>query len=305
MSSVLVSVIMPAYNAAPYIGEAIQSVVNQTYTNWELVIVDDGSTDDTAAEARQIVENDLRIKYIYQPNGKQGKARNTGIKQANGTYIAFLDADDLWIPDTLEVLVKQLSASADVDMIFAQGYFKNGHDLKNYDTITKSRWDRSDLKLLCEYNQVPILSVLVKKKALLSVGYFSELPEIQKLEDYHLWLKLMISGYKFQSIPDRLFYYRLHGSQSTFGDTHNQFRSFSVYKDLYYAFDDVASRKVIINRLKWMLFDANLYPGVMQIAQFHFKSKGKKFISSIFESGLLLSQYLMSKLGFQLIKIYG
>ena len=305
MSNVLVSVIMPAYNAALYIGEAIQSVVNQTHTNWELVIVDDGSTDDTAAEARQIVENDLRIKYIYQPNGKQGKARNTGIKQANGTYIAFLDADDLWIPNTLEVLVKQLSTSADVDMVFAQGYFKNGHDLKNYDTVTKSRWDKSDLKLLCEYNQVPILSVLVKKKALLSVGYFSELSEIQKLEDYHLWLKMMISGYKFQSIPERLFYYRLHGSQSTFGDTHNQFRSFSVYKDLYYAFDDVSSRKVIINRLKWMLFDANLYPGVMQIAQFHFKSKGKKFISSIFESGLLLSQYLMSKLGFQLIKIYG
>src|ERR1700759_692275 len=101
MTEPLVSVITPAYNAGNFIHETIDSVIAQTYTNWELIIIDDGSTDNTAAIVKQYVVRDSRIKYLYQQNGKQGKARNNGMTHSSGTIIAFLDADDTWTPHKL------------------------------------------------------------------------------------------------------------------------------------------------------------------------------------------------------------
>src|SRR5699024_12683792 len=91
----LVSVIMPAYNAKEYISEAIQSVLHQTYGQWELILVDDGSTDQTKKVINPFLE-DERIRYIYQENGGQGRARNKAINQAKGIYLALLDDDDVW-----------------------------------------------------------------------------------------------------------------------------------------------------------------------------------------------------------------
>src|SRR5580765_2861093 len=85
----LVSVIMPAYNAEKYISDAIKSVIAQTYSNWELIVIDDGSTDATAAIIQQYLVTGTRIKYIYQDNGGQGKARNNGLNHAKGELIAF------------------------------------------------------------------------------------------------------------------------------------------------------------------------------------------------------------------------
>src|SRR5919106_5413407 len=98
MSANLVSVIMPAYNAEKYIAGSIRSVIVQTYSDWELIVVDDGSTDSTATVVQEFVARDPRIKYIFQENGRLGKARNTGIRNSSGPLIAFLDSDDLWVP---------------------------------------------------------------------------------------------------------------------------------------------------------------------------------------------------------------
>jgi glycosyltransferase involved in cell wall biosynthesis len=98
---------MPAYNAANYIQEAIDSVINQTFVDWELIIVDDGSTDhkkDIITAKNVLV--DERIHYYYQENGKQGKARNLAIK-IKRKYLAFLDADDLWIPQKIRNTTKR------------------------------------------------------------------------------------------------------------------------------------------------------------------------------------------------------
>src|ERR1700744_5385897 len=100
----LISIIMPAYNAENFIGSAIESVLDQTYLNWELIVVNDGSTDQTAAIVETFAASDKRIKCISQPNMRQGAARNTGIKNSRGDLIAFLDADDLWLPGKLELL---------------------------------------------------------------------------------------------------------------------------------------------------------------------------------------------------------
>jgi len=111
----LVSVIIPVYNCSKYILSAIDSVLEQTYKNYELIVVDDGSTDNTADVVLKYKD---KIKYILQDNGGVSKARNTGINNANGSYIAFLDADDVWEKNKLEIQMNLFELFGDVDLIF-------------------------------------------------------------------------------------------------------------------------------------------------------------------------------------------
>ena len=116
MRNPLVTVIIPAYNCADFISNAIESVLNQTYKNYELIIVDDGSTDNTS---EIISKYKNTIKYIYQENGGVSKARNTGIRNANGKYIGFLDADDVWDKYKLEIQLKAFENQDDVGLVFS------------------------------------------------------------------------------------------------------------------------------------------------------------------------------------------
>ena len=103
MSNIIVSVIMPSYNAERFINESIESILRQTYGEWELIIVDDKSTDNTARVIESYIQKDKRIKCILlEENSGPAVARNRAIKEARGHYIAFLDADDLWMPQKLE-----------------------------------------------------------------------------------------------------------------------------------------------------------------------------------------------------------
>ncbi|MFO8147568.1 MAG: glycosyltransferase family 2 protein, partial [Gillisia sp.] len=107
MNEPLVSVIMAAFNAADYISEAIASVQNQTYKNWELFVIDDFSTDGTCSIVENIIKLEPRIQLLKNSkNEGTGAARNKGITAAKGDFIAFLDADDLWLPEKLEVQIK-------------------------------------------------------------------------------------------------------------------------------------------------------------------------------------------------------
>ena len=105
-----VSIIIPAYNHADLLGEALESVFAQTYRNFEIIVVDDGSTDDTASLLKPLSEQGV-IRYIYQQKQGVSAARNRGIVEANGRYIAFLDSDDLFEPDKLEIQVNYLLGS--------------------------------------------------------------------------------------------------------------------------------------------------------------------------------------------------
>jgi teichuronic acid biosynthesis glycosyltransferase TuaG len=305
MNDPLVSIIMPAYNAEKFIEESINSVIGQTFTNWELVIIDDGSIDNTADIVKRHAINDHRIKYFYQENGRQGKARNAGLKNSKGAFIAFLDADDLWLPDKLTIQVNELSSLSNIDLLFTQGYKIISGEPAAYDVLVKDLWDRKDLSHLIDYNQIPILSVLVKREILFAVNCFTEDHNIQNLEDYHLWLKLFINNYKFKSLAARTFLYRIHEDQNTFNNSNYIFQSFYTYKDIYYSFEDETVRKLIINKLKWMIFNEKLYLNILEIARFHFKNKGKRVISFILNSRLFSFKPLSQKLGFHLIKIYG
>lgn len=219
----LISVIMPAYNSERFIAESIESVIAQTFTNWELIVVDDGSTDNTAKIVKGFSSIDSRIKYFYQPNQQMGKARNTGLQNSNGKLIAFLDSDDIWVSDKLKIQVDFLQ-NKEVDLVFSDGYvISNSIDNVEYEykTINDEIYGRYAQHKLMMQNFIPIPSVLTYKSAIDQVGGFNENIEIHNVADYHLWLKMLIGGFKFYGISDKLFYYRRHDSQSTYTDPYS------------------------------------------------------------------------------------
>ncbi len=127
MSQPFVSIMMPAYNASLYIAEAIDSVIGQTYPDWELVVVNDGSTDDTPAILSSY--QDPRIKIINQPNGGESIARNTALDHVQGDLLAFLDSDDRWAAEHLSLTVEHLAQNARLDAVYTDGFYidEDGH----------------------------------------------------------------------------------------------------------------------------------------------------------------------------------
>src|SRR5579864_8740685 len=111
-----VSVVIPAYNAARFLGDAIQSVLNQTYSNFEVVVVNDGSTDDTESVVRSFGD---RLFYVKQANKGVSAARNEGIKRARGQYVAFLDSDDVWLPTKLAEQIPFLEQNPEVGLVYS------------------------------------------------------------------------------------------------------------------------------------------------------------------------------------------
>ena len=256
----LVSIIMPAYNADFFISEAIASVINQTYSNWELIIIDDGSTDRTAEKVQSWLAKENRIQYWYQDNGKQGKARNLGISKSKGYYLAFLDSDDLWLPEKLAIQIEEIQKN-NVDLVFSNSYIFNDEDVaevSNTMNVKNATFSgEKALELFLEGNRIPILTVLVKKEKVNQVGGFSEKLEIQNIEDYHLWLKLLMTGCVFFSSDNILAKYRVHNNSVTSND------------------------KLVINKMPNVFFDLiNLYPHQKELFEKELKLKFKLIYKS-------------------------
>ena len=186
-----VSVVIPAYNASPYIGATLDSVFKQSFTDFEVLVVNDGSPDTPALELA--LRPYQRIRYLPQENRGPSSARNAGIQAAAGKYIAFLDSDDLWLPEHLEKQVGALETNPKLKMVYANGIYLRG------DSPVGILFDNSqqslpvDLNcLLQERSTVITSSVVVVREALLKAGLFDE--RLSRCEDYDLWLRLVQSG---------------------------------------------------------------------------------------------------------------
>jgi GT2 family glycosyltransferase len=208
MADPLVSVIIPTYNYGRFVSEAINSVLAQTFQDFEIIVVDGGSTDDT----RSIVEAMGRqVQYIYQENLGPIVARNTGIRTARGRYIAFLDADDLWLPHKLERQVELMNRHPEVGLVYSTIYqfeSKSGAIVGEYPVADcRAGHVLRDLYLHCF---VPSPTPLVRKSVLDDVGLFDE--EIRYgSEDWDLWLRIA-ARYQFAFVPEPLAKYRYHAS---------------------------------------------------------------------------------------------
>jgi glycosyltransferase involved in cell wall biosynthesis len=214
----VVSIILPAYNAQSYISEAITSVRDQTCEKWELIIVDDGSTDSTPAIAADFCRQDGRIRLITRENGKLAKARNTGIAvaAASGDFIAFLDADDIWQSGKLEQQIRVYKQTG-ADVIFSDAFdiyeIPDRLRLHPFAGLSGSFPGDKMFAVLYPGNVLPVSSVLLRYSDTTSACRFDENPDILGLEDYEMWLQLASRGATFFGMKERLVGYRHHHEQ--------------------------------------------------------------------------------------------
>jgi len=216
-----ISAIIPAYNSQDYILDAIHSIQNQTHSVDEIIVIDDGSTDNT----QQTLENQISgIKYIKQENQGPSAARNTGIKAAQGDWIAFLDADDQWTPNKIEKQLIALKHSPELHLIagdmqeigihnepITQSVLAKHKQLKKFQN-NQSLPIRDALAELVNKNFIPTGTVLVKRSTLIETGLFNT--AIHFGEDLELWAKIA-SKHAITCLPEILMLRRLHGQNAT------------------------------------------------------------------------------------------
>jgi glycosyltransferase involved in cell wall biosynthesis len=201
-----VSVIMPAYNVAPYIGAAIESVLAQTFTDFELIIVDDGATDETAQIARAYAAEDSRIVVIRQQNAGLPAARNTAMRRATAEIFALLDSDDLWMPEFLDEQLAILRSRPEVDIVTGNAWTLGGHlDGKPTRPWPDPRPQPCLATILSDEYAVFIMSVF-RRRVYETVGEFDEL--LRTNEDFDYWLRAALAGLRFTRNERPLGFYR-------------------------------------------------------------------------------------------------
>lgn len=215
MQDSLVSIITPAYNAEKYIAETIESVLNQTYQNWEMIIVNDCSKDNTEKIVQSYILKDKRIRLIsLENNGGVAVARNVAIKNAKGRYIAFLDSDDIWKKEKLQ---KQ------VGFMRMNGYaftYTNYRQFKKNICGAKPEIGISS-EISYEYalkgNPIGCLTVMLDREQIKFIEFIQA-----RHEDYRLWLRILKQGINAYGINESLAYYRVGNNESVSG---NKFKS--------------------------------------------------------------------------------
>lgn len=201
----LLSVIIPTFNSAKYLSEALQSVFSQTFEDFEVIVVDDGSTDNTADIVKEYGNS---LRYIRQKNQGPSAARNLGIRRAEGKYIAFLDADDWWNQNHLTELLECCELTPDAGLVYGGRKWvdEKGELMRDtpIPTICPEGWIFGDL---FRRNYIATPSVLVRRSVLTNVGGFNEC--LSNFEDYDLWLRIS-ARYCIAFAKDVFFYQRRH-----------------------------------------------------------------------------------------------
>jgi glycosyltransferase involved in cell wall biosynthesis len=204
-----VSIIIPAYNQSQYLGDAIRSALGQTRTDHEVIVVDDGSTDETTAVCRTFT--DPRVHYVWQANRGLSAARNTGILQARGEFLSFLDSDDQFLPNKLNLLLSAFEQDGDLGLVAGQAVLidRQGRRLGEvYDRSLPA--DPTDLLL---GNPLHVGSVLLRRDWQARVGPFDE--SLRSYEDWDLWLRLALAGCPMGWVAKPVSLYRFHQDQMT------------------------------------------------------------------------------------------
>lgn len=198
----LVSVVIPTYNHGHYVGQAVDSALNQSYQNIEVLVIDDGSTDDTR---QRMVQYGDRIRYIHQPNQGLSAARNTGIANALGDYLAFLDSDDSFHPRKIEAQLACLAAHPEIDLL--------GTTMFSDETIVWCPIELSCLPMLAISLEMMAIrprfapsSVIAHKKCFQAVGWFDT--ELRSVEDRDMWLRIA-TQFKMGRLEIPLTWYRV------------------------------------------------------------------------------------------------
>lgn len=236
----LVSIIVPCYNQARFLSEAIRSVDEQTYKNTEVIIVNDGSKDNTEAVTLELVRQypKLKIKYILQKNSGLSGARNTGLKAAQGEYVNFLDSDDVFTDSSkIEVQVAYLKSHKSCSIVYCDAeYFSEDKTLLEGRRIVWGDHTSGKvfLNLLRECNFILVHSVLIRREVMDTIGTFNE--NLHSMEDFDYWLRCAYAGLGFAYIDKVMVGYRIHGrnmTENTINMTLASIKFFEMVKTQY------------------------------------------------------------------------
>jgi len=204
----MVSIVIPTYNMAEFVGEAVQSCLNQTYGNLEIIVIDDGSTDKTEDILKSYIEEG-KIKYFSKENGGCASARNFGLRVAKGEYLMFLDSDDLLSSETVAVLREYLVKHQDVDVAYCSIKLFNDQDLDTlYDSPRLHHYSGNIVGPLLRKNFVPGDCAMIRRTVYKNV-FFNEDPE-NHVEDYDFWLKVAFRGHIFHFVKNTFVLVRNH-----------------------------------------------------------------------------------------------
>jgi len=222
-----VSVIIPAYNQARYLGQALQSLLDQTYPDWDAIVVDDGSTDETAQVAQGF--HDPRMRYVFQSNRGLSAARNTGLRHSSAPLVTFLDADDIFLPAKLGLLTAALERQPELGLVAGQAVLIDEEGRPTGQPFVTRL--PADSPLLALANPLHVGSVLLRRDWQAAVGYFDE--NLRSYEDWDLWLRLALAGCQMGTIEEPVSGYRFHSAQMTRDGGQMTTATFAVLDKLY------------------------------------------------------------------------
>lgn len=280
------SVIIPTFNRYEILQNAISSVINQTFENFELVIVDNGSTDNTSDLINKFSDSRIIYKYI-DPSGSPAKPRNEGIKISKGRWICFLDSDDFWYETKLSIVYENIQKNLDFDVFYHNEHLVNKFANNRKIVLEHTKKIQKDFyrHLLEEGNTLSTSAVIINNKFLRNLNvFFNEDDKFRIVEDYDFWLKLASKGAKFYPIEKELGVYIVDGNNlisnwkmylnnlSHLLFTHiYEIQEFRDDKDFFWL-----QKKVFIRilRAKYLLRELNLKKAFLEIAIILFKYPG-------------------------------
>lgn len=294
----IISVIIPTFNHAIYLGRALQSVLDQTYTNWEAIIVDNNSTDNTDEVMNRF--KDSRITYLkIHNNGVIAASRNLGIRASKGEWIAFLDSDDWWTVDKLQVCFDHIHDKVDLiyhdlEIVSDRPRFFRRKILRSWQLNSPALVD-----LLLNGNAIVNSSVLVRKRLLQQIGGINESMEMIAAEDYNTWLRIAELTEGFVYLSSKLGYYRMHNLSISHKDMSQPGRCaiaeflprlgepeilkieavfrYTSGRFNYYADNFVNARENILFSMKWGHFSLKIKSAVFYLLMFiGRKSRGSR-----------------------------
>lgn len=240
--SELVSIITPTYNTEKFITETLKSVQNQTYQNWEMILVDDASTDETVKIIQDFAEKDSRIKlFKLEKNSGNGFARNIALEKAVGKYIAYLDADDLWFPNKLE---KQIQFLKENNLPFTFSFYdcidEEGNSLNR----------RVEAPVNLTYDELFFCNYVGNLTAIYDADYFGKIiiEATQKRQDWRLWLTILKQIQVTKPVPESLAFYRIRKDSISSSKFKLIKHNFGVYRE-FHGFNFVFSVLLMVRFL--------------------------------------------------------
>lgn len=222
----LVSIVVPCYNAGAYLGATLDAVLAQTFTDWECVVIDDASRDDSATVLARYAERDTRIRPVYQStNGGAAAARNAGLAVIRGRYLAFLDSDDHWLP---EKLAKQVAYLRETGAPLVHTSYRFIDERGNFLPGGVKASDRVDLRTYMRNTEIGMSTSLLDRE---KVGEFS-FRDIRLCQDTHLWLVLLRRGLVSRGMAETLVHYRVREGQISGSKVAMAKQVYALYREI-------------------------------------------------------------------------